>query len=142
MFTMNPVESSQSVKLNLPPPVIESGMVGTIEVSKNPISSNETSELLPQSKNLPTDTTFVQASNLPIPISIPQDDSIVAQTTTNIVAPSTADDSDLIEKEWVIKAKKIVEFNSADPYNQTREINLFRADYMKKRYNKIIKINE
>jgi hypothetical protein len=53
---MNPVESSQSVKLNLPPPVIESGMVGTIEVSKNPISSNETSELLPQSKNLPTVT--------------------------------------------------------------------------------------
>lgn len=52
--------------------------------------------------------------------------------------PSTADDGDLIEKEWVMKAKQIVEQTKQDPYKQTRELHKFRAEYMKKRYNKVI----
>jgi hypothetical protein len=53
-----------------------------------------------------------------------------------------AEDSDLIEKEWVIKAKAIVEQTRYDPYRQNKEINRVKADYIKKRYNKDIKISE
>lgn len=62
-----------------------------------------------------------------------QDDAV--QVTT----PAAADDADLIEKEWVIKAKQIVERTRQDPSVQSREMNKFKADYMKKRYNRVIK---
>lgn len=57
-------------------------------------------------------------------------------------SPLMAEDSDLIEKEWVEKAKKIVEATRDDPYQQNREINKVKADYMKKRYNKDIHLSE
>lgn len=54
--------------------------------------------------------------------------------------PQIADDVDLIEKEWVNKTKDIVQKTKDDPYNQNRQIVKLRADYMKKRYNKDIKL--
>jgi len=48
---------------------------------------------------------------------------------------SIADD-DLIEKEWVDKAKAIVEKTRGDPHKQSEELTVFKADYMHKRYNK------
>jgi hypothetical protein len=56
--------------------------------------------------------------------------------------PPKADDNDLIEKEWVTKAKEIVEKTKHDPHLETKEISLFRADYLKKRYNKELKVAE
>jgi hypothetical protein len=56
--------------------------------------------------------------------------------------PSIADDNDLIEKEWVTKAKQIVEKTRENPYVQNKELSVFKADYMKKRYNKTIKLSE
>jgi hypothetical protein len=56
--------------------------------------------------------------------------------------PPIADDGDLIEKEWVLKAKEIVARTAHDPHLQNREINKFKADYLKKRYNKEIKLSE
>ena len=53
----------------------------------------------------------------------------------------SADDGDLIEKEWVIKAKQIIERTRNDPYQQSEDLTLFKADYMKKRYGKTIKVN-
>lgn len=58
------------------------------------------------------------------------------------IAPPMAEDADLIEKEWVIKAKEIVESTRDDPYKQNKEISRFKADYMKKRYNKDIKVED
>lgn len=56
--------------------------------------------------------------------------------------PAIADDADLIEKEWVLKAKEIVARTSNDPYEQNREVEKMKADYMKKRYNKDVKVTE
>ena|SRR5579884_649848 len=56
--------------------------------------------------------------------------------------PAQADDGDLIEKEWVNKAKQIVEKTRDDPYKQSEELTVFKADYMKKRYDKSIKVNK
>lgn len=52
--------------------------------------------------------------------------------------PQIADDADLIEKEWVEKAKEIVEKTRENPYLQNKAINEMKADYIKKRYNKEI----
>lgn len=82
-----------------------------------------------------------------------QDDATVSQPmtalTTNqpqssalppISTPQIADDVDLIEKEWVHKTKEIVSNTKNDPYRQNSQIAHLRADYMKKRYNKDIKL--
>jgi hypothetical protein len=63
-------------------------------------------------------------------------------TTLSSTNPAVATDNDLIEKEWVTKAKEIVEKTKHDPHLETKEISLFRADYLKKRYNKELKVAE
>lgn len=65
-----------------------------------------------------------------------------AQPTTATDDSLAAGDSDLIEKAWVLKAKAIVEQTKDDPYKQNNEINRVKASYIKKRYNKDIKLNE
>lgn len=48
--------------------------------------------------------------------------------------------ADDLDKEWVNKAKMIVERTKDDPYTQSKEISRAKADYMKIRYNKHIKV--
>lgn len=57
-------------------------------------------------------------------------------------APQIAEDTDLIEKEWVEKAKQIVERTRHDPRQQSNDMNLMKVDYLKKRYNKDVKLSE
>jgi hypothetical protein len=64
------------------------------------------------------------------------------QGTIDPQSPIIADDSDLIEKEWVLKAKEIVMRTRHDPYQQNKEVERVKADYMKKRYNKDIRVTE
>lgn len=59
-----------------------------------------------------------------------------------IALPAGAEDSDLIEKEWVDRAKQIVEHTREDPYEQQRALSEMKADYLKKRYNKDIKLHD
>ena len=66
----------------------------------------------------------------------------LAKQLPESVVNNLPDDGDLIEKEWVEKAKQIVEKNRDDPYKQSEELNVFKADYMKKRYNKDIKVDK
>lgn len=65
-----------------------------------------------------------------------------AHAAPMVPLPQIADDADLIEKEWVIKAKHIVEQTAQDPYLQNKEISKVKADYLKKRYNKDLKLAE
>ncbi len=60
-------------------------------------------------------------------------------------APDTvvSDDSpDSLDKEWVNKAKSIVEQTKNDPYTESKELSKVKADYLRIRYNKLIKIAE
>ncbi|MFZ1360949.1 MAG: hypothetical protein WAS27_02940 [Candidatus Saccharimonadales bacterium] len=56
--------------------------------------------------------------------------------------PTIANDDDLIEKEWVDKAKKIIADTKDDPYRREREVSLLQADYLRKRYGKEIGVAE
>jgi len=69
-------------------------------------------------------------------------DSAVPAQPPQAASPAIIDDGDLIEKEWVTKAKQIVASNRSDPYKQSEELMIFRADYMKKRYGKNIKLSK
>ncbi len=55
--------------------------------------------------------------------------------------PLVAKDDDLIEQEWVQRAKKIVEDTKNDPYLQEREVSRLQADYLQKRYGKELKLS-
>lgn len=53
-----------------------------------------------------------------------------------------AQDGDIIEKAWVDKAKAIVSQTRSDPHRQNAEINKVKKDYIQKRYQKDVKLNE
>jgi hypothetical protein len=72
----------------------------------------------------------------------PPDTTSGASSQGAVQAPAGAADNDLIEKEWVLKAKEIVAKTSGDPFTQQKEIERFKADYMKKRYNKTIRTTD
>ncbi|MGI9028073.1 MAG: hypothetical protein ACR2FM_04510 [Candidatus Saccharimonadales bacterium] len=76
----------------------------------------------------------------PLPaVTVPPDSEQTIPDSRSLVAlPEEAGDNDLIEKEWVVKAKQIVEHTAEDPFTQQQELNKIRADYMKKRYSKDI----
>jgi hypothetical protein len=67
------------------------------------------------------------------------------QTQAQQPAPTSglqAQDTDLIEKEWVQRAKKIIEHTQDDPFKQKSEMNKIKADYIKKRFNKSIPLDD
>jgi hypothetical protein len=58
------------------------------------------------------------------------------------VTPAAADDNDIIEREWVSKAKAIIARTVNDPRAQAIELSKFKADYIQKRYNRSVKVVE
>jgi hypothetical protein len=74
--------------------------------------------------------------------STPSDADTAVHLRTQATLPQAAADADLIEDEWVAAVKKVIEQYRGDPYNQSQAMTLLRADYLKKRYNKDIKVPE
>lgn len=70
----------------------------------------------------------------PMPVPVPVPTAPTDDATT--VGPTIAADDDLIEKEWVDKAKKIIADTRDDPYKREQEVNKLQADYLRKRYGK------
>lgn len=71
---------------------------------------------------------------LPAPPPVQISDDATDQTVSD--TPLVANDDDLIEKEWVDKAKKIVVQTKDDPYRREQEVGRLQADYLLKRYGK------
>lgn len=67
-----------------------------------------------------------------------------AQATSSTSIPSLDDvpvvaaDEDLIEKQWVDSAKRIIKETRTDPYRQGEAISRLQADYLQKRYGKTL----
>jgi hypothetical protein len=74
----------------------------------------------------------VAAPTLPAPVVIPASDD--ASLPADDGMPIAAKDDDLIEKEWVDKAKKIIIQTKDDPYRREQEVEKLQADYLRKRY--------
>jgi Txe/YoeB family toxin of Txe-Axe toxin-antitoxin module len=56
--------------------------------------------------------------------------------------PHVAADDDLIEKEWVEKAKRVISETKNDPFAQEQAVSRLQADYLQKRYGKVIQLPE
>ena len=77
---------------------------------------------------------------LPLPKTASPAGPQVATGVSQAGALQVADDKDVIEPEWVHKAKAIVNSTIDDPYKQSEDLTVLKADYMQKRYNKIVKL--
>lgn len=78
----------------------------------------------------------IVAPVLPAPVSQAQSDddqAVVAGAT-----PLVAGDDDLIEKEWVDRAKQIIASTKDDPHKRETEIKNLQIEYVKKRYGRVI----
>lgn len=67
---------------------------------------------------------------IPVVQGSPTDDDTTATDDT----PLIANDDDLIEKEWVDKAKKIILETKDDPYTREEAVGKLQRDYLEKRY--------
>jgi hypothetical protein len=79
------------------------------------------------------------------PAQAPQIQKIPIQTQSSsppISSGLQAQDTDLIEKEWVLRAKSIVAQTQDDPFKQKNEMSKIKADYIKKRFNKTIPLED
>ncbi len=104
---------------------------------KAPVSA-ETAESSPQTG---TGSTPVMALPQLPTLPMPQPSVPVVHAPTDNTGPLAAADEDLVEKEWVDKAKKIVGQTKNDPYSQEKEVSKLQADYLKKRYGKELKLS-
>lgn len=107
-----------------------------------PINSDEPDSVLPEvQQTAPTDQSQGSSSQQDSPADAQTDTGSALQLRSDqpmdvLPIPEEAGDNDLIEKEWVLKAKQIVEHTAEDPFNQQEELSKMKAEYLKKRYNK------
>lgn len=142
---MNPSNNHYQPTPNLPAPTLEpsENLAEHSPAPKSPDRHAETASAapeLPQTSPTPAPVAppaYVPPAPPPLPVNSPAHNLAVSAHS-----PASADDTDLIEQEWVHKAKAIVEQTREDPHLQNKEINKFKADYIKKRYNREIKVTE
>lgn len=72
-----------------------------------------------------------------VPSPVSADDTAVSPAADGD-APLVAADEDLIEKEWVDKAKKIIADTKDEPYRREQEVKKLQIEYVRKRYGRII----
>jgi len=101
--------------------------------------SNEVAEK-PNDRPLPNPADIA----IPTPPPVPVLDPVVAADPASDVpgddTPASASDDDLIEKEWVEKAKRVISQTKNDPYEQEKAVGRLQAQYLQKRYNKTVKL--
>lgn len=110
----------------------EVGVQGTVERA-----GERTHEGLPLSSEAASAPAQVMPS-LPIPLPVADD---TTQTTSVLPTDDSgliAGDDDLIEKEWVEKAKKILLQTKDDPYKREQEVSKLQVEYIRKRYGRTI----
>lgn len=81
----------------------------------------------------------VASSTPPVtPVTVVPSAQVDDTSATGVMSdvPILAGDEDLIEKEWVDKAKRIIAATTNDPYIREQQINQLQREYLRKRYGK------
>ena len=76
------------------------------------------------------------AASAGAPLAPPPVAPVVVDDTAVSDSPLVAADDEVIEKEWVDKAKQIIAQTKDDPHARTSKVNQLQRDYLKKRYGK------
>src|SRR5258707_2802082 len=127
---LQPLPSSQSgieVSKHAEKPVYKDG-----HIESRPVTSNEKRSFAEPSELQPSHDSTQPI--LPAPIQITDDSSVHTKAVHDSAMPILAKDEDVISKDWVDKAKKIVNQTKEDPYYQVEEISKLQSDYVTKRY--------
>ena len=115
-----------------PPSPEEGGQSGAPETQGEQSHEREQNMKQVDRENTPPATPAIISVPRPVPVPVPAAPATADDTAT----PTIAADDDLIEKEWVDKAKKIISDTQNDPYRREQEVNKLQTDYLRKRYGK------
>ncbi len=127
----SPEQQSQNPEVNSPDRKLEKFPIGALEHLGGDQSQERTGAVSADPQAAADAATTLPT--IPTPV---QDDT----STTMAQTPAVAADDDVIEKEWVNKAKKVITQTKGDPYTKEREVSKLQADYMQKRYGKQVKM--
>jgi len=83
---------------------------------------------------------FGLSTALPAPVT--SNDTVATVNSSSANIPAAASDDNLIEKEWVDRAKKIVADTQNDPHQRENEVSKLQIDYIKKRYGRELGVAE
>lgn len=125
----------------LPPPIYDSSLEQN-RSDRPPSTSFERDAEQFEQRSGAAPPSFGSPSILPPPVITPIPP--VTTTDSSVAAvpdednPIVANDDDLIEKEWVDKAKQIIAHTKDDPYRREQEVSKLQADYLQKRYGREI----
>ncbi|MEK7096276.1 MAG: hypothetical protein AAB896_03240 [Patescibacteria group bacterium] len=116
------------------------------ESTKTPVEQVQpASEAAPGKQTLPA-TPQLPVALPDIPVATPalpvQDDNVGPPVASPKTSKLPAAEKNLIEKQWVQKAKEIVADTKSDPYRQKTEMSKAKADYIQKRFKKVIKTDD
>jgi hypothetical protein len=139
---MNP-SSNETSGLSLPAPVPEQGPAGYAPQENMPAPA----ETAGGAERAPIAAANAQpAPAVAPPVQMPIFDAAApapaATSTTQGGMKTVLKDDDLIEKEVVERAKRVIADTHDDPYKQTEELSVLKNDYMQKNYNKPLKLNK
>lgn len=85
----------------------------------------------------PSGEQLVPPPAIPV-VNPPITTSTTTTTTQQAVLPTSQQDIDKMEKEWVNKAKSAINSNKNNPYEQAHQISLLMKGYLQNRYGKSI----
>lgn len=138
---MNP-QSDQTPGLRLPQPSFN---LGQAPVAHSPETfqvpeSNASPVIMP----VPTTPTTMATAPIqqPAVAQAAQPPAIPLPTQDVSTVSAQGDDENAVDQEWIAKARQIVARTHADPYLQSNELSKIKAQYIKVRYGKDIKIVE
>lgn len=126
----------QSPSLPAPTPEVMPG--GAPEVFPDREPSRIEQEPLPASVQPLPDPAVIPV----LPQPVVQADDAMATSTVITDVPDTAADDDLIEKEWVNKAKHIIAQTVDDPRAREEAVGQLQREYLRKRYGKELGVSE
>lgn len=107
-------------------------------VEQGPRSTEQ--EPIPQPQQAAVPTAAIAAPALPQPVA---DEAVVDNASALLSSvPDVAADDDLIEKEWVNKAKHIIAETADDPYRREAAVSQLQREYLRKRYGKELGASE
>ena len=135
---MQPQDNEQNIGLEqLPmPPAIGGERVPTLPAPEGGVEAGlERREQTADAQAAAADATGVAAAAVPLVVDPAAAKTTPAIDTSTLIA---TEDEDVIEKEWVEKAKQIVTTTADDPHLRSDQVAALQKEYLHKRFNKEI----
>lgn len=130
---MNP---NRGENINLPAPVEQTTNNEVVEDSSNEkqaVAAESSPSRQTTAPALPTVPAVMPVASNPV---LPTDDD---RSDNHHRDTNDSANPDRIEKQWIDKAKAIVADTKTDPYKQKSEMSKAKAEYIKSRFNKVLK---